>query len=45
MQMANVNENFERLIIKILFDSLYRENKISKPEYKKLLSELELLII
>lgn len=36
--------NMQRVIIVTLFDSLYKVNKISKKEYKKLLEGVKLML-
>ena len=43
MKTQEIGNLYEKFIIKILFDSLYKDNKISKSEYNNLLDGLKLV--
>lgn len=44
MMSKELTNNMEKVIIKTLFESLYKVNKITKKEYKKLLTEIDLIL-
>ena len=44
MMSKELTNNMEKVIIKTLFESLYKINKKKKKEYKKLLTEIDLIL-